>query len=175
MALRIFGFFGPLHCGKSTAANYLIENYGYVRGSIGDGPKGMLKALGLSDEELYGKLKEAPCEKLHGQTPRHALQTLAQWGRENISPYIWCSFWSRTRDPSQTKIVLDDVRLPEDAETVRALGGILASISRPSLNLNEKSRQHITESYYDVLPRDFEILNDSSLEAFFQKIDALSP
>lgn len=128
MTTPIIGVAGPAGCGKSTFADILIEKHGFVRIKVSGPLKAMLRAIGLTDREIEGDLKERPCPLLCGQTPRHAMVTLGtEWGRELIDPDFWSTAWAvsaeRAISAGAKGIVADDVRYPNEANAVRRLGG----------------------------------------------------
>lgn len=62
--MQVIGLSGLARSGKSTAAAHLVSHHGYVRVRFADPLKAMAKALGLTDAEVDGDLKERPCAKL---------------------------------------------------------------------------------------------------------------
>lgn len=115
--------------GKSTASKYLVEKHGYQLVKLAGPLKDMLRAIGLSEAQIEGELKEEPCEWLQGATPRHAMQTLGtQWGRACIGPSFWIELWVRRVNQIIAfggRVVVDDCRFPNEAAEVRSLGGVV--------------------------------------------------
>ncbi|EHJ97684.1 AAA family ATPase [Agrobacterium tumefaciens] len=115
--------------GKSTASKYLVEKHGYQLVKFAGPLKDMLRAIGLSEAQIEGELKEEPCEWLQGATPRHAMQTLGtQWGRTCIGPSFWIELWVRRVNliiAEGGRVVVDDCRFPNEADEVRKLGGVV--------------------------------------------------
>ncbi|WP_421461330.1 deoxynucleotide monophosphate kinase [Agrobacterium tumefaciens] len=115
--------------GKSTASKHLIEKHGYKLVKFAGPLKDMLRAIGLSEAQIEGELKETPCEWLQGKTPRHAMQTLGtQWGRACIGPSFWIELWVRRVNliiAEGGRVVVDDCRFPNEANEVRKLGGVV--------------------------------------------------
>lgn len=115
--------------GKSTASKYLIEKHGYQLVKFAGPLKDMLRAIGLSEAQIEGELKEEPCEWLQGATPRHAMQTLGtQWGRACIGPSFWIELWVRRVNQIIAEgghVVVDDCRFPNEADEVRKHGGVV--------------------------------------------------
>lgn len=72
---RVIALTGVAGSGKSTAAKYLSEK-GYECIKFAGPLKRMLYALGLSEMEVEGALKEAPQDKFYGKSPRHLMQTI---------------------------------------------------------------------------------------------------
>lgn len=115
--------------GKSTASKYLVEKHGYQLVKFAGPLKDMLRAIGLSEAQIEGNLKEEPCEWLQGATPRHAMQTLGtQWGRDCIGAGLWTELWVRRVQlilAAGGRVVVDDCRFPNEADGVRKLGGVV--------------------------------------------------
>jgi hypothetical protein len=122
---------GVAGSGKSTLAAYLIERHGYVRVKFAGPLKSMCRALGLSDDHIEGPLKELPTPILQGRTPRYAMQTLGtEWGR-SMSQDLWTGLWQRTANDvldNGGRVVCDDCRFDNEADTVRALGGVVIQL-----------------------------------------------
>jgi predicted kinase len=109
----VIGLCGYAGSGKSEAAKYLESAYGYERRHVGAPMKSMLRAVGLSEEELDGAAKEAPSAKLLGVTPREAMITLgSDWGRKLIHPDLWARIWARQIRPGE-RVVNESVRFPQ--------------------------------------------------------------
>lgn len=115
--------------GKSTASKYLVEKHGYQLVKFAGPLKDMLRAIGLSEAQIEGDLKETPCEWLQGKTPRQAMQTLGtQWGRDCIGPSFWIELWLRRVNliiADGGSVVVDDCRFPNEADEIRKLGGVV--------------------------------------------------
>ena len=86
----IIGLTGFKGCGKSTVAEIMEERFGYKTRSFATPIKDMLRAMGLSREELYDpEIKERVIEDF-GKSPREMMQTLGtEWGRMLVSSDIW--------------------------------------------------------------------------------------
>ena len=88
--MRLIAFCGYMGSGKSFAADYLIEKYGYTRVKFAGPLKDMLHTMGLTEEEIEGGDKDKPSDLLCGRTPRWAMQSLGtEWGRECIGENLW--------------------------------------------------------------------------------------
>lgn len=156
----VIGIVGPMGAGKSTLAKHLVEVHGYTRMSMATPLKNMLRALGLSEEDVNGPQahRERPSTLLGGKSPRFALQTLGtDWGRRMISPDLWVSavqaliIQHQTRAATAKKkqphagVVIDDIRFPNEWEMVRRLGGSLWRIRRPQV---ERTRTWLDHFYH---------------------------
>jgi hypothetical protein len=157
MRPRLIGFCGPAGAGKTYAANYLAEAYGYSRVRFAAPLKAMMRALGLSDDEVDGPLKEQPCALLGGKTARHAMQTLGtEWGRELIGSELWIRVWGRAAArflDSGLPVVVDDVRFANEAAAIWSRHGLLVRIDRPGSG-SASGAAHASENqalHYDAL------------------------
>lgn len=178
MPRQVIGFCGLAGSGKTTAAKRLMEKHNFALVSLGQPLKYMLGALlemcgGVPIDKchrmLYGDLKEVPARELGGRTPRHAMQTLGtEWGRKFIAPSLWVDAW---RDVAQrySCVVVDDVRFPDEAAAITAMGvgGRLYVLHRPGLVAGSH------ESERNTLVVDGAVMNDGSVEDLHDKIDRL--
>lgn len=165
---RLIAFAGRAGSGKSTAARYLVRNYGFERIRFAGPLKDMMRALGLSEEEVDGGLKEQPCELLGGKTPRFAMQTLGtEWGRELIAPDLWTQAWIKQAE-RHPFVVCDDVRFPNEQKLIRELGGTLIRIDAEVPGAAPV--QHASEAM--DFPMDRVVVNRFD-DAFFRVLDAV--
>ncbi len=129
MSRRIIAFAGRIGAGKTMAARYLTDVYGFAPTKFAGPLKAMLRGLGLDNLHLEGDLKEVPCDLLGGRTPRYAMQTLGTEWRDMMHPHLWTQAWARAL-PEQGRIVVDDLRFRHEAEASRRLGGLVVRIDR---------------------------------------------
>lgn len=174
---RLIAFTGPIGCGKSTAAEALIEE-GWVRVKFADPLKNMLRSFyascGIEDPtfveaRIEGGMKEEPDPFLAGRTPRYAMQTLGtEWGRNLIAPDLWTLAWEQrvlnmaSRD---LDVVVDDCRFPNEAESVRSLGGMVVRIDGRSSGAKAK---HASEKF--DFEADVTVTNVRDRDAFMRDI-----
>lgn len=158
--VKLIAIAGKAGAGKSTAAQYLVERYGFARIRFAGPLKAMMKALGLTEAEFDGDRKETPCARLGGQTPRHAMQTLGtEWGRQMITPDLWTrifEFDALSIIERGGRVVVDDCRFPNEAELIRKLSGKIIAIR----TLDEQFGKHTHESELHELPYDVRVLNE---------------
>ena len=145
MMTALLGITGKAGSGKSTAAQVLIDA-GWVRIKFADPLKDMLRAIGLTEDQIEGHLKEVPCDLLQGRTPRWAMQSLGtEWGRGCIGERVWLDIVRRKIALAMAaglSVVVDDVRFENEAQVIRELGGLVLGISR---NVNVTSG-HVSEN-----------------------------
>lgn len=170
----IIGLVGVIGSGKTTAANYLEVYHGFQPEKFAGPLKDMLRAIGLDDEEIEGRLKEAPCGLLCGVTPRHAMQTLGtEWGRDLISPDLWVNAWEyRVSDPIRRRIVADDCRFPNEAQKLRDIGAKLVRIvpSYGGYTPPDQAADHPSEVHIATMDVDIEITNDGGIYDLHRKL-----
>jgi hypothetical protein len=167
--MKVIGLTGKSGSGKSTAASYLIEEYGYQLIKFADPLKDMLRVIGLGYYELEGDGKEKPCYLLGGKTPRFAMQTLGtEWGRYTMYSDIWVEAWYRRANEvvqAGGRVVCDDIRFPNEISAVKCLFGKIVDITNPSI---VSSDTHISET--EELEHDFRILNNGTVTEMHEKI-----
>jgi len=160
----VIALIGPKGCGKSTAAG-LLEGYGFITVKFAARLKEMLYAMGLTYEEIEGSLKEQPCGKLMGRTPRHAMQTLGtEWGRNCIGEDFWVSLWQRqVRGMIEAggRVVCDDLRFHNEFKAVKSMGGTVIRIAGRN---EDNGDAHESEAYYKYMPADVTVYNTGSVE-----------
>lgn len=129
---RVVALTGAAGSGKSTAADYLIRHHGYERVKFAGPLKAAFAAMGFSQEQIEGDLKETPCAWLNFKTPRHAMQTLGtEWGRNCIGEDFWSELWVHHANKvlaDGRRVVVDDCRFPNEATAVRGLGGVIIKL-----------------------------------------------
>ena len=129
----IIGFCGPANSGKSLSAQYLVNKHRFARVPFAGPLKVMLAALGLTYDEIEYDL-DGPCALLNGNTPAQAMQALRmEWSRELINA------WRATVDrlPVGGAVVVEDCRSPNEANAIRALGGVLVRVNRARAGIGQ--------------------------------------
>lgn len=167
----IIGILGLAGSGKTLVAKHLVEEYEFERMRFADPIKRMLRlGLGLTDEEIDGEAKMTPNAVFGGVTPRHLMQTLGtEWGRRNIHTDIWVNVWRRDVALQTGNVVVDDVRFPNEAAAIRAMGGVLWRVYRPGLTMDS----HVSERMQQNITEDHLINNATSITALLNSTDHL--
>lgn len=175
---KIIALYSPApQSGKSTVAEILATEFGYVRFSFARPLKQMLRALLLSarlpqseiEERLFGSMKETPIPQLGNVTARHLAQTLGtEWGRQCIYPDLWVDTMTARLQAHLAEgglAVIDDMRFDNERMCVSHLGGFNVLVSRPSV---AHSTTHASEGGLDWVTNkgmwDDEIVNDGTLD-----------
>ena len=159
--LNIIGMAGRARSGKDTAADFLVDNYGFVKVSFAWPLYQSLKTMLSVD--LQDVAKEEPFEWL-GVSPRQLLQTLGtEWGREMIHPDIWVLIMQRRiaalSRSGVTKIVISDVRFQNEADLIRRHGMLLHLSRDAATDVNA----HCSENGLEVNAGEFLFRNDSDI------------
>jgi hypothetical protein len=136
--MRVIGLSGFAQSGKTTAAKYIEEKYGFERRHIAEPLRAMLATLmrannipdDMIDRYLVGDLKDGIVIPEFRQTSRRLQITLGtEWGRECVNPNLWVDTWHRGIGPGQ-KAMNDSVRFPNEERAIQDDDGITIMISR---------------------------------------------
>lgn len=134
--MSLIAFCGYMGTGKTFAADYLVEEYGYTRVKFAGPLKNMLRTMGLTDEHIEGELKDKPCDLLDGKTPRWAMQSLGtEWGRDLISPNLWGNLWEKEVQEllnQHKQVVVDDCRFDNEVARVKRMKGLVILLTNPT-------------------------------------------
>lgn len=174
----IIGITGHKYNGKDTIGEYLTK-YSYICLSFAEPIKVICKILfGFSVNQLFGNEKEL-IDPYWNITPRRAMQYIGtdllrdQLGKlVPIGQDIWIEVLRKKIKDLGPKalIVITDVRFDNEVKFIKQMGGIIWRVTRPILEISDN---HESEKSIDNLPVDHEILNDSSLEDLYKKVDLL--
>lgn len=174
----VIGLAGRAGSGKDTAAAYLSSCHAFERYAFAEPMRDMLEqmliAAGLDYAYLFEPhLKERPIPGID-VSYRHLAQTLGtEWGRKLIGE----DFWLRLADcalgfpdsPIHDRIVVSDVRFPNEADWVRKRGGIVVRIDREVAPV----RDHISEQLLDQIEPFRRIDNTGSIDQLTEQLDEL--
>lgn len=130
----LIGISGPAGAGKTTMANHLAKAHGFVRISLADPIRDMVRVL---VPDLRDLPKERNTPLLNDHSPRYAMQTLGtEWGREIMGEDFWCQVWrERYANLGPHRCVVDDVRYENEAAMIRGLGGRVIGITGRSAGI----------------------------------------
>lgn len=140
----LIGLYSPApRSGKTTIANVLVRDYGFTRIGFSDALKAMADTLlrrmriGNADLAFYkdaGKMEPIP--EVGGVSYRHLTQTLGtEWGRGEIHDNLWLNPVILPYRAAPMKLVVDDLRFPNEYEAILAEGGEAWRVARPSAKL----------------------------------------
>ncbi len=164
--------------GKSTVSQVLTTEYGYTTTKFAQALKDMIASLlynvGLDPDDvercIEGDMKEVVLPEI-GCSPRRLMQTLGrEWGQEYIHPNLWVNITTKYIKGvlrSGGKVVVDDLRYPQEYDALKDLGAVFVKVVRP-----EATRQvsHYSEGILDQKKFDFGIINKDGLGELKQSV-----
>lgn len=163
MLTRHIGLIGPAGAGKSTVARVIANSLGAAVLPFAAPLKDMLAALGVPSRALYGSPadKTAPLDMLGGRSARWAMQTLGtEWGRNMVDERLWVRAWQNRARQSNARIIADDVRFTQEADAIRALGGVIIAVVRSEADFyTSMAGVHASETGYLTIQPDAVIVN----------------
>ena len=138
--------------GKDTCANVLTEYAGFEHHNLADPVKDVCSEMFGIPRGYYDQsgMKEQRLKRWPYVTPRKTLQDLAQQMRD-LYPDIWVQHFLRklvTLDPN-ARIVISDLRYPNEIDMVQQLGGVICFVTRPELEASSAKDTHESESYFE--------------------------
>lgn len=169
---------GKFCSGKTTAANYLVNKYGYERHAFAD-------KLKLVCNELYGDYI------VNGNKPRTLLQQVGEAvrkiGRENFGTEdIWANFlFKELSEHNSSHLVIDDCRYPDELNKFIEAGWISIRLeSHKDLRVQryknaykvaptDKQSEHESEVALDSARFHYYIDNDGSLSNLYIELDKI--
>ena len=173
----LIGLIGNKRVGKSTFADYIVDNKGFKTIAFADPIKEGVKIMfDLTEEQVNGDLKEV-VDKRWGLTPRQFLQTVGtDLCRNTFGQDVWIKRMKMEIEKKMSEksdIIVSDIRFPNEAEAVKEMGGILIKIENPRIQKPNDSG-HISEKLIDQIKYDKLIINDkNTVEQYHKDIDNL--
>jgi hypothetical protein len=173
---HLIGLYSPAPgCGKTTLAEILVNEYGYIRMPLATPLKAMtstlLQQLDIPRERasrLINVDKSDPIPEISDRTTaRHLLQTLGtEWGRSCVAPDIWLRCWEAQYrrviafgEPSDIptlaanapipRVVVDDCRFPNEADLLRNYSGEIWHLTRRGI---DAASTHASEGGLSTYP-----------------------
>jgi hypothetical protein len=177
--MLVIGIKGLIGAGKSTVAQHLIDHHGFVGARFAGGIKEMLRALlryrGCSKQMaarlVDGDLKDEPTTWLNGVSARVFMEGVG--GHVRLGIHRNCGIDTETdhlHGTTPERVVIEDVRHPNEAQAVRDMGGKIWEVYRPGLD----PKDHDTERSQLAIRADVVIVNDiGKLDATERQLDRL--
>lgn len=177
----LIGLTGLAGTGKDTVADRLCAEHGFERHAFAEPIRDMLTAMlagaNIDYAHLFERdLKERPVPHL-GISGRRLMQTLGtEWGRA-LDPDLWVRLAAITLGlhgacsaPIHDRIVITDVRFPNEAAWIEGLGGRVVRVTRPAPEV----AAHVSEQHIAQLPCTLAIDNTGTLADLHEQVDNLA-
>ncbi|WP_371671253.1 hypothetical protein OG985_28705 [Streptomyces sp. NBC_00289] len=184
MNAPLIGFAGKARSGKDAAAQALLDA-GWTRRAFADNVRAMLYAMNpVLDDSSYRdgftslkyEVDTYGWEEVKEVFPevRVYLQRLGtEGGRDNLGEDVWVDALFRDFE-SWGPTVITDVRFPNEADAIRARGGLVVAIERPDLTTVGEPG-HVSENALAGYLFDDVIRNDGSLAQLHDRVMQLIP
>lgn len=182
----LIGILARKRHGKDTCADYLVNAYGFHKMALADPLKESCRTLfDLSDEQLYGDLKEVVDERW-GVTPRRILQYIGtnifRYSMDELLPWVKDNFWLekirikyedfKKKYGDNVNVVISDLRFPNEVDFVHSIGGTVIKVYRPCIC--DDTETHSSEILIDeITSYEHLIVNDGTVEEYYKKIDQI--
>jgi hypothetical protein len=173
----LIGLTGRAHSGKDTAA-CMIEAICLTAGinqqtfAFATSMRAALRALGVPPDYIkQPELKNKLIPEL-GASYRQLMQELGDMGRK-VLPDFWVRFVARSISnlpDGVGLIVITDVRYPNEAEWIRANGGVIVQLNRKAA---PEVRSHSSEQHFAELQAEYVIDNNGTLAELEARLAAL--
>jgi hypothetical protein len=171
----IIGLSGYAQSGKDSTAELLCLKYGYKRLAFADP---MRQALMVINPRLDSITRVSDLVEDYGwdvakKNPevRRLLQVLGtDFGRKMLGDDVWINI-ALSGIKSEDKIVVSDVRFPNEAEAIKKLSGTVWRINRHN---HSAVNSHTSERAMDNYMFNFVIYNDGTLTELSDEVFALA-
>ena len=176
--VEILGLSGWARNGKDTVADHLISKYGYERISFAAPMKEALYRL--NPKITINNVVSTPIRigvdiygwddlKTHGPEVRELLQRFGtEVGREMFGEDFWVNAAIDSIEDG-SRVVVSDVRYPNEADAIKKLGGEVWRVVRPGFGAaNGHASEHALNNY----EFDYILDNNSGMELLYDSVDS---
>jgi hypothetical protein len=170
----LIGVVGRKMSGKDTLADYLVKRYHFQKRALATPLKQACQILFLlTDGQMEDHILKETMDDRWGMSPRIIFQKM---GTDIIRKTLGDDFWIRHMDEwlrveQPLRLIIPDIRFPNEAEWIRRQGGILIGIQNHSIMHDP----HISETGVDNIEVDISIVNDRTLglDVFYNNIETI--
>lgn len=173
--MKIIGLAGRARSGKSSIADYLVNDYGFQHLAFADPIRDTIEHVFDVSHQYTDVLYDTGIPP-HGKSYRELTQTLLDWGR-GLRPDFWILELERRLElikrgvGDDINVVISDVRYINEAFWCRQRGQ-LWHITRPGYNA-ALTRAHSSEAGIVPLGGEALIQNTGTLPDLFAHVDRL--
>lgn len=171
----IIGIHGPKGSGKSTAAQHLVDEFGWRRMAFADPVKEL--AYNIAPKPVRQLVDLAGWDRLkrHGPFRRYLQRVGTEGVRDVLGDHVWVGNFMDRADHALlngTNVVVDDVRFANEAAAIRnGLGGTMVGI----VSSHGGSDTHPSEQVLDSIDRWVDARNCTEKEFLTQFTTAITP
>jgi len=178
----IIGLIGARGSGKTTCAAYLQANYNFQEFSFADPVKKVVEIIyGFDYDTLKGDTPERREARVNMRDPmwnQNMIQAMQFIGtelfRNHMDQDVWIKIMKRNIDScikSGKRVVISDLRYPNEIEFVRSLGGKIFVIESQSAQVSTCADNHSSETSAKDAIKDTDIvlMNDFK-NVYFENI-----
>lgn len=174
----IIGLAGKARVGKDTAANYLGERHRLSPVAFAQPIKNALTAMGFNQADYDTVERKNEIIPWLGVSYRKLAQTLGtEWGRD-LHPDFWLLLAQRRvearRNLGVPGVVISDVRFDNEADWVRAEGGLIIHMEGPARSgMAVDGEGHASERGIKRQLNDVVVSNIGSLDFLYRQLDTV--
>lgn len=179
----IVAFIGKKGSGKTTAADGLVEDYGFIKHNFKDTliaeikykmPRVLEEMANVYEKLDHDGTNPWTVDRLFKDKPplmRALLQNYGTEVRRGDDPMYWVDAWGQLASVlSEKDIVVDDVRFENEAQAVRDMGGCLIRIVKDSFDYTVVD-EHASETEQDSIMVNHEIVvKEGELDKLREKV-----
>ena len=182
----LLGLMGIKGSGKSTAAAYLVTEYGFQEKSFAECLKRACQELFLlTDEQVFGtqEQKETPDPRWFGCTPRKMLQyvgtdllreqldVIMPGLHNNIFTHHFKLWYEEELKKNQKLcVIVSDVRFKNEIDFIQSLGGVVIKLDRLSVQTND---MHASErELLNITTQNYTIDNTGTINELYNELES---
>lgn len=176
----LVGICGKAGSGKDTIADYLVQKRGFIKISLADPIKRLVKdVFVLDDKVVYDRVeREKPLPQWNDWSVRRLLQFIGtELFRRNIDDAVWVkSLWYRIKDDKKNNYVVADVRFPNEINYFKENAKdefVMLKVTRSGYDGSVGIKGHESESYDLQVDPGNTISNNETMESLYNEVDVI--
>lgn len=168
---QLVGFAGFARSGKDTCADYLVTEHNFTKASFAENLREFaLKVDPFLSKEItysYGELLQQHGYEEAKKIPK-VRQYLINIG-ESMRQYLHPKIWIQTLQFTSPKVVISDVRYPNEARFIQKLNGVVIRIVR----INNTPIHETEKVSVDAIEHDHLLRNETTIQDMVKTLDHL--